>query len=79
MNEENPPKLSKRQLSQSRIIAKGRRIKDLNRLLETYGGTAQSWLKKSSPPLLVQNRPAEIHWYEHQGLGRVEEKIKWLG
>jgi hypothetical protein len=37
-------------LAQSRIIAKGNRIRDVRRLVETYGGTPSKWVKKSSPP-----------------------------
>jgi hypothetical protein len=76
--ENQPPKLTRQQLAQSRIIAKGTRIRDVQRLLNDYGGTASKWVKKSSPPLMIENRPAEVHWYEHPGIGRVEEKIKWL-
>ena len=61
-------------LAQSRVIAKGRRIRDLNRLLETYGGTRSKWLKKSSPTIEVSGDFFEYHWYEHPGIGRVEEK-----
>ena len=77
--QENPPfELSKQQLSQSHVIAKGRRIREVNRLVEMYGGTAKGWVKKSSPSLIIEGRLAEIHWYEHRGLGRFEEKVKWL-
>jgi len=72
------PQPTKQQLAQSRVIAKGRKIRDINRLLNEYGGIANKWAKKSSQPLLIENRLAEVHWYEHPGIGRVEEKIKWL-
>jgi len=36
-------------IAQSRVIAKGRRIRDLPRLAEKYGGTPSKWTKKSSP------------------------------
>jgi hypothetical protein len=75
---EGPPKLTRRQLSQSRVIAKGKRIKDVQRLVEEYGGITRNWMKKSSPPLFIEGKLAEIHWYEHQSIGRFEEKIKWL-
>lgn len=74
----HPLKLTRSQLAQARVIAKGKRIKDIHCLLNEYGGTAGNWVKKSSRPLIIENRLAEIHWYEHQGIGRVEEKIKWL-
>jgi hypothetical protein len=76
--ENQPPKLTRRQLAQSRVIAKGSRIRDIQRLLNEYGGTVSRWVKKSSPPLMIADKMAEVHWYEHTGIGRVEEKIKWL-
>jgi hypothetical protein len=59
-------------------MAKGKRIRDLNRLIERYGGTPRHWLKKSSPVITIGNRLAEVHWYEHPDVGRVEEKLKWI-
>ena len=26
----------------------------------------------------IDGYAAEVHWYEHPGVGRVEGKIKWL-
>ena len=75
---EELPTLTKRQLSQSRVIARGKRIRDVQRLVEDYGGIARNWVKKSSPPLFIEGRLAEVHWCEHHGIGRFEEKIKWL-
>jgi hypothetical protein len=72
------PRLTKSQLSQSRVIAKGRGIRDVNRLVTMYGGRARGWAKKSSPAFRVLGRLAEFHWYEHQGVGRFEQKLKWL-
>lgn len=72
------PALTKEQLAQTRVIARGRGVRDVQRLVTQYGGTVRNWIKKSSPPLPINGRLAEIHWYEHHGLGRVEEKIKWL-
>jgi hypothetical protein len=73
-----PPKLIRTQLAQSRVIAKGTKIRDIQRLLAEYGGLAGKWVKKSSPPLMIESRLAEVHWYEHPGIGRVEQKVKWL-
>jgi len=72
------PRLSKSQLSQSRVIARGRGIRDVDRLVGSYGGRARGWAKKSSPPIRIGGRLAELHWYEHQGVGRFEQKLKWL-
>jgi hypothetical protein len=63
-------------LSQARVIAKGRRIRDVARLVATYGGNASRWVKKSSPPLEDGEGSYELHWYEHPGVGRVELKRK---
>lgn len=41
--------LTREMLSQSRIIAKGNRIRDVDRLVESYGGRRSGWIKKSSP------------------------------
>jgi hypothetical protein len=78
MSGDDVVKLDKRLLSQSRVIAAGRGIRDLNRLLSQYGGRARDWTKKSSPVILIRNRRAEVHWYECCGIGRFEQKIKWI-
>ncbi len=62
--------------SQSRVIAKGVRIRDVQRLVDTYGGRRSKWVKKSSPPFAIGNYHYEYHWYEHPGMGRVELKRK---
>jgi len=63
-------------LAQSRVIAKGRRIRDLARLTETYGGAPSRWSKKSGPPFEIRGSLFEYHWYEHPDVGRVEVKRK---
>ena len=63
-------------LAQSRVIAKGKRIRDVSRLVETYGGTSSRWVKKSTPRFERASRYYEYHWYEHPGIGRVELKRK---
>ncbi len=72
------PILTKEHLADSRVIARGRGIREVGRLVGQYGGTIKGWTKKSTRPLTIAGRPAEVHWYEHHGIGRVEEKIKWL-
>lgn len=64
--------LTREILSQSRVIARGRRIRDVDRLLATYGGQASRWVKKSSAVLSDDDGEFEYHWYEHHGLGRFE-------
>jgi hypothetical protein len=70
------PTLSPAMISQSRVIAKGRRIRDVDRLVASYGGSAARWVKKSSPRVEDEEGPYELHWYEHPGIGRVELKRK---
>jgi hypothetical protein len=43
------PKLSRWTLAQSRVIARGKRIRDVRRLVVRYGGSESTWMKKSSP------------------------------
>ena len=71
-------KLTPSMLANSRTIAKGRGIRDIERLVNTYGGKAAHWFKKSTTPLFVDGKIVEIHWYECHGIGRVELKIKRL-
>jgi hypothetical protein len=63
-------------LAQSRVIAKGRRIRDVRRLVVRYGGASAGWIKKSSPSFEIGGQYFEYHWYEHPGIGRVELKRK---
>jgi hypothetical protein len=61
-------------LSDARVIAKGKRIRDVRRLVAQYGGRASKWVKKSSPRIEGAVEYFEFHWYEHPGLGRFEVK-----
>lgn len=61
-------------LSQARVIAKGKRIRDVERLVKKYGGRASQWTKKSSPQIEVAEGYLEYHWYEHPGIGKFELK-----
>lgn len=70
--------LSKELVANSRLIAKGRRIRDINRLLSEYGGHASKWCKRSSQKLADNGDLYEYHWYEHHGIGRFEVKIKFI-
>jgi hypothetical protein len=69
-------KLTRRLISQSRVIAKGQRIRGVQRLVETYGGHKSRWVKKSSPRFQIGAHQYEYHWYEHPGIGRVELRRK---
>jgi hypothetical protein len=70
MSADDLVKFDRRMLAQSRVIAAGLGIRDLNRLLNRYGGKARDWVKKSSAVLLIEQRRAEVHWYECHGIGR---------
>ena len=61
-------------LAKSRVIAKGKRIRDVRRLVARYGGRASKWAKKSSPRIQIDGEYFELHWYEYPGLGRFEVK-----
>jgi len=67
---------NRKMLSQSRVIARGRGIRDVNRLVLRYGGMVSKWVKKSGPKFRLGTRSYEYHWYEHVGLGRFEIKRK---
>ena len=69
-------RLHPRLLAQSRVIAKGSRIRDVQRLVTRYGGRASKWVKKSSLPFEISGDRFEYHWYEHPRLGRFELKRK---
>jgi hypothetical protein len=58
------------------VIAKGRGIRDVSRLVRQYGGRAARWVKKSSPEFEKSGEFFEYHWYEHPGIGKVELKEK---
>jgi hypothetical protein len=70
------PELTKELIVQSRVIAKGRGIREVRRLVQEYGGRPSMWTKKSSPPVEIGGDVYEYHWYEHHGIGRVEIKRK---
>lgn len=60
------------------IIAVGSSIRDLRRLVESYG--AGRWRKlKGIATVRLRNgrvRRAELHWYEAHGIGKKDFKIK---
>jgi len=55
------PELTKELIARSRVIAKGRGIRDLKRLLEDYGGKPSVWTQKSSPPVEMGGEVYEYH------------------
>jgi len=44
---------------QSRVIAKGERIRDVYRLVARYGGRRSKWVKKSSLPFEIAGEKFE--------------------
>jgi hypothetical protein len=68
--------LTPRMIARSRVIAKGNRIRDVQYLVETYGGKKTEWGKKRSLSFEIGNHQYEYHWYEHPGMGRVDLKRK---
>lgn len=71
-------KISPRLLSQARVIAKGRGIRDVQRLVKRYGGRVARWVKKSSPQIEINGERFEYHWYEHPSIGMRELKRKQI-
>ncbi len=69
-------KLPKEMVAHSRLIAKGNRIREVQRLLDLYGGQRTNWTKKSSPVFEDMGSYFEYHWYEHPDVGKVEIKLK---
>jgi hypothetical protein len=69
------------ELQSVETIAQGRGIRELRRLKKIYGG--KNWRKRTGVGHIAFGAtgkviPAEIHWYEAHGVGRVEWKIKRL-
>ena len=61
-------------LSEARVIARGKRIRDVHRLVAQYGGATAKWVKKSTARIEISGEGFEFHWYEHPGIGRFEVK-----
>lgn len=54
-------------------------IRDVERLVKTYGGKAENWQKVKGEATLEQNGKsfdAEIHWYDEHDAGKVDIKFK---
>jgi hypothetical protein len=67
-------------ITQKRVIANGRSIRDLRRLRRAYGG--RNWRKLAGIGVVRLSdgtkARAELHWYEAHGVVRQEMKIKAL-
>jgi hypothetical protein len=67
-------------ISDIETIAKGKGIREIERLREVYG--SGRWRKRKGIARIRfddgSTRQAELHWYEAHGIGRREYKIKHL-
>lgn len=66
------------EVESAETIAEGNSIRELERLVKTYG--SGQWRKRKGRGLVeLRNgafRRVELHWYEAHGIGRRELKIK---
>ncbi len=60
--------------AQSEVIARGTSIRKVDQLIEQFGGTRRGWVKKKT---WDPSSGRELHYYEHDGIGRVG--VKWAG
>ena len=65
-------------IADTQVIARGRAIRELRRLQQSYGGRQWRKLKGIARVRLEDGSTAraEIHWYEAAGVGKREMKIK---
>lgn len=68
-------------ITHQETFAEGSKIRELHRLIETYGG--KNWKKRKGIGQIRVTPSgefflAELHWYEAHGVGKVEMKIKEL-
>ena len=65
-------------LTRIEAIATGSAIRDLNRLIRSYGAGRWRKLKGLATVRLADGSvyTAEVHWYEAHGIGRKEVKLK---
>lgn len=68
------------EITRQETFAEGSRIRELHRLVETYGvGTRWKKRKGVGQIRLLETGElvmAELHWYEAHGVGKVELKIE---
>jgi len=68
-------------ITDPQAFAQGSKIRELNRLLDAYGGKNWKKCKGYATIRLLDSGElltAELHWYEAHGIGKVEMKIKEL-
>ncbi len=60
-----------------------RQIDDIDRLVETYLADAPGWHKEKARYQVFDEygaiREVELHWYQHEDVGRIEYKVKTKG
>ena len=58
----------------------GRKIDDIDRLVDDYGCDAGGWRKEKARYQVYDEygeiRKVELHWYQHEDIGKVEYKVK---
>ena len=69
------------EIADAQTFAEGSGIRELHRLVETYGG--KNWRKRKGFATIRftstgESLRVEVHWYEAHGVGKVELKIKEL-
>ena len=68
------------EITHKETFAEGSKIRELNRLVDCYGG--KNWKKRKGFGTIRfangETIQAELHWYEANGIGKVELKIKEL-
>ena len=61
----------------------GRKIDDIERLVDTYNCDAEGWQKEKAVFEVYDDfgdiRKVELHWYQHEDIGKVEYKVKTKG
>ena len=61
----------------------GRKIDDIQRLVDTYNCPADGWRKEKAIYEVYDDtgnvREIELHWYQHEDIGKVEYKVKTKG
>lgn len=61
----------------------GRKIDDIDRLVDTYKCDADGWQKEKAVYEVYdaygEIRKVELHWYQHKDIGKIEYKVKTKG
>lgn len=61
----------------------GRKIDDIDRLVNEYNCSADEWQKEKARYQVYDEygeiREVELHWYQHPDIGKVEHKLKMKG